>query len=58
MYHNNITNLIHFHNYFIVDPQLATSQQLQCTQLMPKTASVESPEDGRLTLETSKHIED
>jgi hypothetical protein len=28
-----------------VDPQLATSQQLQCTQLTPKTASLVPPED-------------
>jgi hypothetical protein len=33
---------------------LQTTQQLQCTQLTPKTASVEPPEDGRLTPETCR----
>jgi hypothetical protein len=34
--------------------QAATSQQLQCTQLTPKTASVVPPEVGRLTPETCR----
>jgi predicted GNAT superfamily acetyltransferase len=39
-----------------VDPQLATNQQLQCTQLTPKTASVVPPEYGRLTPETCRGL--
>jgi hypothetical protein len=70
-YHNNVTNLIHFHfhfhfhKHFIVrallavgwlQVQLATSQQLKCTQLTPKTASVVPPKDGHLTPETCREL--
>jgi hypothetical protein len=34
--------------------QVATSQKLQCPQLMPTTASVVPPEDGRLTPKTCR----
>jgi hypothetical protein len=37
-----------------VDPQLATNQQLKCTQLTPKTVGVVPPEEGRLTPETCR----
>jgi hypothetical protein len=39
-----------------VDPQLATSYQLQFTPLTPKTASVVPPDDGRLTPETCRGL--
>jgi hypothetical protein len=42
MYHNSVTNLIHFHNHFIVSH--------------PKTASVVPPEDGCLTPETCRGL--
>jgi hypothetical protein len=37
-----------------VVPQPATSQNLQCAQLTPKTASVVPPKDGHLTPETCR----
>jgi hypothetical protein len=39
-----------------VDPQLASSQQLQLHATHTKTASVVPPEDGRLTPKTSKGL--
>jgi hypothetical protein len=36
--------------------RLTISQQLQCTQLIPKIASVVPPEDGRLTPETCRGL--
>jgi hypothetical protein len=39
-----------------VDPQLATSQQLQVHATHTKTASVVPPEDGRLTPEACKGL--
>jgi hypothetical protein len=57
-YHNNVTNLIHFHfhNHFIVcsTHNLQPANSYNCTQLTPKTASVVPPEDGRLTPETCR----
>jgi hypothetical protein len=55
-YHNNVTNLIHFH-YWRVEScgsthNLQPANSYRCTQLTPKTASVVPPEDGRLPPET------
>jgi hypothetical protein len=61
MYHNNVTNLIHFHfhNHFIVSwsstcfvPQPAAAKSYSARNSHQKTASVVPPEDGRLTPET------
>jgi hypothetical protein len=44
----------HFHNHFIVVGQLANSQKLQVHAIHTKTASVQPPENGRLTPETCR----
>jgi hypothetical protein len=62
MYHNNVTNLIHFHfhNHFIVLFCLLCYQKLLVLCLLklktPKTASAEPPEDGRLTPATCRGL--
>jgi hypothetical protein len=57
MHQNNVTNVIHFHNHFIVSNyNLQPAKTKNCTQLTPRTASVVSPEDGRLTPETCRGL--
>jgi hypothetical protein len=57
MYHNNVTNLIHFHLAGCkLWANLQPDNSYKCTQLSPKTASVVPPEDGRLTPDTRRGL--
>jgi hypothetical protein len=57
MYHNNVTNLIHFHFHkHFMTHNLQPANSYKCTQLTPKVASVVPPEDGRVTPETCRGL--